>query len=171
MEKSYNLCNFEYPTKELIPQDFMSLTEIAKQEWEVEMFGFKWFMVRLDEYENRILTRRTANYDLMTKGYLERVDILNRAIVRTIRITDNKIFDFYSEDEKISLRHLLLSIDPLLITELYEAYTAGSMQIEEQFRKQFPNIRDQFKKGFFVSPSGSSKPSDSKTPKTEDSSK
>jgi hypothetical protein len=167
--KTMVLPSFDSPDISTIPNELVDLLTLLDDKWSCEMYGKKWTFQRISEFEQRDVQKRTNNMDMITKNYIQRVEILVRTIVE---IVDNKTQVVISQKDWSDaplLGSLLLGLDPLIISDLYEAYRIGSEQLQERFRKQHPEISDVLKQSFFDWQPESSESSDSKITQTNDS--
>jgi len=143
------LLNFEYPTEETL-QDFLELLNEGRVEWKVTLAGFIWTMGTLWEYEYRWIFRKLNNMDALTKEKLFPLEVLNLAIVEVQRLSDNKVISYRFETNKVDLRHLLLSLSPMIVEQLYKAYQIGEARAREEFQKKYKENIENIERGFFV---------------------
>lgn len=148
-----DLLNFEYPTVEEL-NDFQELLSIGRAQWKVELGGFIWTLGTLWEYEYRWIVRKLNNLDAVAKEKMLPLEILNSAIMEVQRLSDNKIFRFQYEANKVQLRHLLLSLSPFMVEQLYRAYSIGESQAKEEFQKKYSESIEKISKGFFEESGG-----------------
>ncbi len=150
-----DLLQFEYPTQEEV-QEFLDLLEVHRGEWKVQLAGYVWSMGTLWEYEYRWIFRKLNGMDPITKERLLPLEILNAAIVEIQRLSDGIVFSFRYETNKTKLRHLLLSMSPMIVDQLYKAYQIGESHYKEEFQKKHKDDIERITKGFFVEFGGSS---------------
>jgi len=141
---SYSLIRFNYPDESQIPEEFRELIGIGKKVIEVDVFGKKWHLSTLEEWEMREINMNYGSAPMMNLEYLKRVDILTFSIVK-IEDGSNQ-YDFISEEKKPILRSILLSLDTKVIDVLYNAYLLLVKKSTEEFMKKYSNILEDISK-------------------------
>lgn len=138
--------NFDYPGD--VPIDFYPLLAIGKKVIDVEAFGWKWKIATLEEWEERIITKRHRDYGMLAKERVERTDILTQAIVEA-RSPDGNEYKFEDEGEKVILRSILLYLNSKPLSVLYSAYLHIKEIAKEEFEKQYPKIHEEILEQIF----------------------
>ena len=141
---SYSLIRFNYPDESQIPEEFRELIGIGKKVIEVDVFGKKWYLSTLEEWEMREINMNYGSAPMMNLEYLKRVDILTFSIIK-IEDGSNQ-YDFISEEKKPILRSILLSLDTKVIDVLYNAYLLLVKKSTEEFMKKYSNILEDISK-------------------------
>jgi len=141
---SYSLIRFNYPDESQIPEEFRELVGIGKKVIEVDVFGKKWYLSTLEEWEMREINMNYGSAPMMNLEYLKRVDILTFSIIK-IEDGSNQ-YDFISEEKKPILRSILLSLDTKVIDVLYNAYLLLVKKSTEEFMKKYSNILEDISK-------------------------
>jgi len=158
---------------EKIPPEFSDLVSLGQKQVEVELFGWKFTFSTLVVWENRAIAKSTVNYDMFTRNTVSKTDILVQSIVSATLLSTQQTFDFSTTDNKGLLRSIILSLDEHIQEAMWDAYSILVEFADKDFSEKYPKLRDRILKditGFFVPAGESSKPLDSKTPPTVDSS-
>jgi hypothetical protein len=152
-----------------VPDSFNDLLAIGRKQADVEIFDRKWAIATLDQWELDEVNRKMVNIDVLTRSQLIKIEVLTCAIVKCTELKTSTEHSFAHDDEKPILRSLLLLLDPKIVNELYAAYQILEESARREFRDKYSEAIEKIRKDFFVLPGTSSKPSISKTPRTEDS--
>lgn len=156
--KEFSMTNFETPSINQIPNMFKELLNYGSEMWDVEMFGFNWVFATLQEYEARTIYRKLSNIiDSNIKARLLWVETLTRCIMEATKLKNGETAKFHNEEDKMVLRHILLSLDTKTIEALYKAYARGEKLAIEKFNREFPDIKETLHKDFFDIAGSSSK--------------
>lgn len=143
-----DLTNFEYPNLSEI-EIFKDLVNHGKFEWKVQLAGYEFRMGNLWEHEYRHIARKLNGLDPTAKSRIFPLEVLNLAIIEVTRLSDNYTTSFRVENSRVILRHLLLSLSPFIIDQLYKAYEIGEAKAREEFEKKFQQDIENLNKGFF----------------------
>lgn len=140
----------DFPETDKIPKGFEDLLRVGKREAKVELFGRVWELATLEEWEYRIIYRKYANMDLLTRSYLIKLDILTNAIISCYDLKTNIVYEFKDPSQKVILRHMLLVLDPKIVNELYTAYQVLEESAKKEYEETFKDILEKVRSGFFV---------------------
>lgn len=161
--------DFDYPSlSELSPDVFSFWKEFldaGKSEWEVEFIGKHWKMGSLWEWEEREIVRKYANYPIGVRDRLSKVDVLVHSILEVRDISSGVSYSFEKEEDKVLLKHILLSADPYIVDLLYQVYLIGQTRNRERLARKYPEISKILANDFFVSFGSSSEEEESEKKK------
>jgi len=135
--------------KKLSDDDVMKLLDYGKAEWSFEINGYIFHFGSLWEWELNDVFRKIDNLDLITKEQVKKVEILTLAIIG-LETPNKKKYVFRQESDKVTLRHLLLSLSPVFIDTLYSAYDYGQSIVINKFNEEIGEIDKRIKSDFFV---------------------
>jgi len=130
-------------------QAWHTLLSLGIKNERIELFGFEWELQTLQEWEWRLIHLRYNQFDLITKTFSLKVDVLTQAILSTRNITTGEHEEFQTPESKEDLRNHLLMLSPLIIQDLYEIYEALESASRDAFRKEYPTIKEKLAQGFF----------------------
>lgn len=154
MALDIRLTDFEVPNINELPPEYnvaelLELLNLGKKEWVVQLYNYEFKMGSLWEWEWREIYRKLSGLDLIAKERLIKVEVLNKAIIQIRNNSTNKIWEFIKEDQKVVLRHLLLSMDKKVIDELYEGFMYGEEIALKQFKSKLNEISRRVSDDFF----------------------
>ena len=156
MAVNIRLTDFETPDLDELKEffgaedDIIKLLDLGKHEWTVEVLGYVFKFGTLWEWEWREIYRKLSGLDIVAKEKLLKVEVLTKAIIELIT-PSNKKYTFVKEEEKVALRHLLLSLSPRVIDDLYAAFNYGEEIALKKFKSEVKELERRVKVNFFVS--------------------
>jgi hypothetical protein len=100
----------------------------------VPNYNYEFLMSPIREFEERLIAERTANFDVMTRQIIRRVEALTFAIIGA-KTPDGNNFSFLTFEEKIALKQILLSLPTPVIDYLYAAFEKMMAKYREKIRE------------------------------------
>jgi hypothetical protein len=128
---------------------FEALLNAGKAEMEVELYGCRFRLGVLEEWESReIWSKYAGSTNLVAVERMRKIDVLTQAI---LEITNDKgeKRQFRESDDKVLLRSMLLRLSPAVINDLYNAYLYMEAKAEKTLRETFPSFEEVAVQGFF----------------------
>ena len=153
----------EFPDTKL-PPEFSDLLLIGKKNGIVELYNRKWEIATLETWENREIARKLNNTDLLTRSQLQPVEVLTCAIQSLEDLKTHQKYDFSMDENKPTLRSLLLLFDPKVVLEFYSAYQILEEAAKREYREKYGDAVDRIRSDFFGLSGKSSTDLDSKIP-------
>lgn len=132
-------------TPEILPEEFKGLINIGKKELTIELFGVKWTLATLEEWEEREIEKRLNSFDIYTKERLRPIEVLTHSVMSVVLSKSSGLsqtWDFSYADKKPILRSVLLSVDPKVRYHLYLCYQVLAQTARNEFEMKYPNLEE-----------------------------
>lgn len=150
-----DLLRFTVPNLGEIPQDYLAglddLLNLGKEEVEFDLYGYRWTMGTLWEWEEREIESSLSGYDIGARIRLQRVEVLNRSITKIVNPYGHE-WHIETALDRAHLRNLLLSLDPNVLIYLYNIYVRMREVATRRFERNYNQLEEVFKQPFFRPP-------------------